>query len=61
MLREYIDYSFLLFIKRRLTIGLSLRFELASQLSLGLRHILLCHSSCVASFVPSAYARAKRR
>ncbi|EJZ43916.1 hypothetical protein LEP1GSC178_2010 [Leptospira licerasiae str. MMD4847] len=28
---------------------------------LGLRHILLCHSPCKASLVPSAYALAKRR
>ncbi|TGM88720.1 hypothetical protein EHR05_10935 [Leptospira licerasiae] len=27
----------------------------------GLRHISLCHSSCRASLVPSAYALAKRR
>ncbi|TGK71441.1 hypothetical protein EHQ57_10110 [Leptospira wolffii] len=33
----------------------------ACALSLGLRHISLCHSSCVASLAPSACALAKGR
>ncbi|PJZ64032.1 hypothetical protein CH371_20290, partial [Leptospira wolffii] len=37
------------------------RFGIATQPSLGLRHISLCHSSCRASLVPSACALAKRR
>ncbi|TGL53534.1 hypothetical protein EHQ61_04690, partial [Leptospira wolffii] len=45
----------------RLTIGSDASLRDARALSLGLRHISLCHSSCRASLAPSPCGLAKRR